>query len=577
MKGDLHFSFLGGIILVLLVVLIGSLLIGQVSGFDAKQYFGIEPVLDTATTPGGGGSGVGDGTTSGEDIQDMHIFSPSSSSYFDLSEIACYIGDGIFNDFKVNGYAGMKDARSVYKPIVNIVPFESATGYLIVGGLFYYDSGRASGSDADQVKISAHPECYLCRVGTTPIYNLDGFCVGEQLKGRTVGTNNFCTGPIPVGGKLVSFGESGPNLNSGMAGMSGWSNHCNNGVDRMNWFVNANPTWPSWQARYTSRKYASDGNSNTPLRDGYSYAYGVFWIPDGDSGRYDIVFSQVPDTNPYLGGNLNDVYSISKDNTGLKADALGINMREARSVADFIVNIPAGSDVPIAGVLQKGLEVAGVGVTGTSTGYGPVIVATAPTSKCNPCSNLDACIGMATIQTTEKYTTQQDAGGSGDDDASLHFNDIKVKIGNLPIQLFVSNGNGDNTCSLSLKADRYYRVIINRWAGITRNECGWLGCKSGFSNYDRSIIIQEIVPITITTTNNGNVRVFLNGVFKEDVQGTKMINYAGVGDSLRFDAGDKFVSWTAGTNTCTNVASCKSAQSTLQDSAAFSITYTFSP
>jgi hypothetical protein len=41
----LHLSFLGGMILILLIVLVGSMMVGQVGGLDVKQYFGLNPIL----------------------------------------------------------------------------------------------------------------------------------------------------------------------------------------------------------------------------------------------------------------------------------------------------------------------------------------------------------------------------------------------------------------------------------------------------------------------------------------------------------------------------------------------------
>lgn len=63
MRGALHFSFLGGIILCMIVVLVGSLLIGQVSGFDVKKYFGLQPLLGEPSEIGAGNilySGLGE-------------------------------------------------------------------------------------------------------------------------------------------------------------------------------------------------------------------------------------------------------------------------------------------------------------------------------------------------------------------------------------------------------------------------------------------------------------------------------------------------------------------------------------
>jgi len=46
MKG-LHFSFLAGIILVVIIVAVGFMLLMPVAGFDVKKYFGLQPILGT--------------------------------------------------------------------------------------------------------------------------------------------------------------------------------------------------------------------------------------------------------------------------------------------------------------------------------------------------------------------------------------------------------------------------------------------------------------------------------------------------------------------------------------------------
>src|SRR3989304_8793857 len=103
MKG-LQFSFLAGIILVVVIVAVGVLFLFPLTQIDIRSLFGLQPILGT---PGSGGTPSQNYPTF-QELTIPHIISVEGQPYY-APEITCAVSNDIYDDFTRFGNAGVRE------------------------------------------------------------------------------------------------------------------------------------------------------------------------------------------------------------------------------------------------------------------------------------------------------------------------------------------------------------------------------------------------------------------------------------------------------------------------------------
>jgi hypothetical protein len=449
------------IIVIVLALALGAA--NTASGFVWEDYF-------TATS---GLGDKGDIDTMNPQIETKsagaseldHIFSNPGEAH-DISELACLIGDQIYTDFSKYG----ESSRTSKESFKNAVPFDTDVGYFVDGGSFIYEEKRTDTSKPDTVFDEDYPDCHICKSGSTGITRLDEICINMQLKDRYAGSDKFC-GPgnidAPAGTRVAFGNDNAPNLNTGV---SGWGSDifCGNDEDRIWWYANGIPSWSEkWKASYVRRP--EDGYNSISLASGWHYVYGLFWSPEGK--HYDVFFSLIPDGNIRTTANFNDILGILNDKSFIRLDVLGNKYWEARSVAAFKVTL--NNDISVG---QGITDIINAGLTQSD-------------ATCSPCSG-DGCFDAGISESQNKVCAY----------APFNWNidGVKNNLDKTNVKIFVDARDEDGNpvgCSGSLVVGKEYRVVINEWVDMFREQGGigegsqWGSC---FSTYDRTVIIQEV-------------------------------------------------------------------------------------
>jgi hypothetical protein len=339
---------------VLLVIGIGF--VQNYTSIPFEKLWELTPQSGIATEPGYEGGGGG---TSVSDNLAKHFFTTGSSN--DLSEIACFIGTDIYNDYSNNGEQGGRSGL-----FVTNIPFDR--GNLINSASFFYkDNTNTSVNDAIFGATGAkYQGCHICRqccaegTGCTAsqaestcgpssgpwpkgIQVLDELCINMQMRDRTVpassgsyfchgqtndvsipyGASGYCS-PSPCNGQFLTLSTSSNaqmgNNNAGAQraqnqGLAGWYSHsnggdsdpldyCDNGKDNIRWsadvYDSSNDHWKDSSGNPYKWLVKDDSNIDknaNVLSNGWKYTYGVWW---GSDGKYWLTFNLFPDENaPY--------------------------------------------------------------------------------------------------------------------------------------------------------------------------------------------------------------------------------------------------------------------------------------
>ncbi|OGI12422.1 hypothetical protein A3K64_01160 [Candidatus Micrarchaeota archaeon RBG_16_36_9] len=384
------------------------------------------------------------------DIGLDHIFTAQGGPH-DLSEIACYIGDTIYEDFKKNGENNpgtLCEERGW--------PFYKNKQVCLVGSpkSFIYQSGTIDllYFGLNEQKMSSR-NCHICAApvgdGNGVVPDLDQTCIDLQLKDRIVDSLDFCTHSLSIDGKDTRFGncndDGTPSSNSGN---NDWDNandnscgnnnneFCDNGRDRIAWYV-ANGVGDSYQDFLLQDN--NDNFNSKVMFSGKRYVMGIFWVPD-DNG-YGVTFAMDPTQNPstidYNG--LID-YIGSTGNVKRRHNVLGELSSEARASAAFYFT-PTDDDLKIID-----LRTAISSKLGTS--LEKVIfcnINSIDSDKCPP--NL-------------KATTSESCNIGLTPNADITFKDTTVRI----VSNATNEAGGAVTSNTYFVKNKKYEVIVEFWA-----------------------------------------------------------------------------------------------------------------
>jgi len=505
MKGISQHTMVIILSLVLMLVIM-SIGINWVQGaseidFDKAWYIGpetaipTEPDLDIGTT----------NSYNALSVAVTHIFTTAGNPH-DMSEIACFIAEDIFNDFSKKGDT-LPRSCSLWGG--KGVPFSinnDASGCLISARSFLYKTD-ASANPADEAALMTYDlSCRLCRVGNVGIKHLDETCINLQFSSgnismatnpRLVGARKFCDGTFFTDSdpqKLSQFGNNHdgttPTENKNLiAAWDGYcdqdandeDDYCDNNMDYIRWQANRNDgSQPSWPATDFSRVadwrtsavvwYDYNSGDNSVLTDGYEYMYGIFWI--AEAKKYDIVFAMIPrQGTPET--NFNKIWEedLDWDKNFWRTNPLGniyVNLREVHNNTVVLAADTTISTIMIGLKDHSGVITDKIG--------------------CLACSNDENCINKI-------YDGQSTQIG---DEKCVDVNVDSVLTDAFkrePIEVRIKATKSDGTpvtCNDNLVGGRTYRVIVKNWFGFWEKD-NWVSSDGGcYANFDRSVSIIQV-------------------------------------------------------------------------------------
>src|SRR3989304_5993244 len=185
MKG-LQFSFLAGIILVVVIVAVGFLFLFPLTQIDIRSLFGLQPILGT---PGSGGTPSQNYPTF-QELTIPHIISAEGQAYY-APEITCAVSNDIYDDFTRFGNAGVREnCEAETQGGLKAEPL----GSCLVGLGSFNANINTITSQADIDSANSRLSTYQCQVSQGASGGFDEVELNSQFSLKTVGSRNFCTG-----------------------------------------------------------------------------------------------------------------------------------------------------------------------------------------------------------------------------------------------------------------------------------------------------------------------------------------------------------------------------------------------
>ncbi len=507
------------VILVLLLILSMGFVYGKTDiPFEELWNLGPESGLatDPSQIPNTGDYGSGGVDRAG------HIF--TSGGTWDFSEIACLIGNVIYNDYTRyadNGPHNLNSYEGKQIDYTNLIPFEAAGGtYLLALGIFNYSDTILPPLQANEIKINdstqgGAPGCHLCAItpggatstypasilpaGAQSVMRFDESCLNLQLRDRRLfgSTDLLCKNLVIAPPSYTgTFGNNqlktvnnvpDPPWNSVLGAT--FCKQPSSDLNKIRWY--AEPTQNdvgrnniAWPWNFTS-SMGDDDSVTLYLQNPRQYIYGVFW--NGGTKGYDVLFQVVPTTTNRAVTDWSSIWNSiltkgSEANSIYRRSGLGWTSWQVRVVADYIFT----PTQPISGSKLMA-NISKYDLYGTASEDITKVLF-------NLCTDMSNCITGRNKLPGAEYCTF-----SNFDEGIKDFE--KQPIG-LYIKATLADGVTPITVpSQDLPAAKHYRVIIKNWFN-NNIKSKYYVAHSCYDYYDRTVTIMEVTACTDLVANS---------------------------------------------------------------------------